>query len=193
MADVEISPYRVNLAGRTLRAQGVAFFVGALAALCPGAVLAGDGRGREEHAGNEVDHTIIVGVGGAAELELADGSVHPGTNVMLEWDAIENWLELEVSASVLTADKGIALPIDLLVKKPFRVARWFELMVGIGPEVIQVTGVNRGLYFGGQVALDFMFWPSRRFGLWVEPSYELIFQRGISHGLASTGGLLIGF
>jgi hypothetical protein len=33
---------------------------------------------------DKLDHTIIVGVGGAAELELGDGSFHPGVNVMVE-------------------------------------------------------------------------------------------------------------
>jgi hypothetical protein len=100
---------------------------------------------------------------------------------MVEWDAIENWLEFEVSVSVLTADKGVAVPLDLIVKKPFRITRWFEFMVGIGAEIVPVTGANKGTYFGGQMALDFMFWPSHRFGLWVQPSYDLIFQgRGLA-------------
>jgi hypothetical protein len=136
------------------------------------------------------DHTNIVGVGGAAELELGDGSLHPGPNIMVEWDAIENWLEFEVGASVLTADHGIEVPIELLVKKPFRLARWAEFMVGVGPEVVQVTGTNKGTYFGGEVALDFMFWPwDRHVGLWVEPEYDLTYQHGATSGIGSTGGV----
>jgi hypothetical protein len=149
------------------------------------------------HAGDEkddaLDHKVIVGVGGAMELELADGSLHPGVNVMIEWDALENWLELELGASVLTAERGVEVPIDLLVKKPFKLGRWAELMIGVGPEVVRFTGANKGTYFGGEVAFDFMFWPSHRFGLWVEPTYDFLFQGGVSHGLGSTGGLLIGW
>jgi hypothetical protein len=148
---------------------------------------------RTSAAQDSTDHTIIVGVGGAAELELADGSLHPGANVMVEWDAIENWLELEVGASALSTAGGVQIPIDLLVKKPFKLARWAEFMVGVGPEVVQVTGVN-GTYFGGEVALDFMFWPwGRRVGLWVEPEYDLIFHNGATSGLGSTGGVLLGW
>ena len=72
------------------------------------------------------DHTIIVGVGGAAEFESGDRSLHPGANIMVEWDAIEDWLELEVGASVLPAPSGTTVPMDLLVKKPFRITRGFE-------------------------------------------------------------------
>jgi hypothetical protein len=56
------------------------------------------------------------------------------------------------------------------------------------------TPSARATYFGGEVALDFMFWPTRCFGLWVEPCYEFTFQpSGVSHGLGITGGLLIGW
>jgi hypothetical protein len=113
---------------------------------------------------------------------------------MIEWDAIENWLEFEVGASVLTADHGIEVPIDLLVKKPFRLARWAEFMIGLGPEVVQVTGANKGTYFGGEVALDFMFWPwGHHIGLWVEPEYDLTYQHGASSGIGTTGGVLFGW
>jgi hypothetical protein len=141
------------------------------------------------------EHTIILGIGGAAELELGDGSVHPGGNVMVEWDAIENWLEFEVGVSVLAADGGVEVPIDLLVKKPFGLTRWAEFMVAVGPEVVPVSNpTTRTTYFGGEFALDFMFWPwGRRFGLWFEPEYDLVFHSGVSQGVGTTGGLLIGW
>jgi hypothetical protein len=150
------------------------------------------------HAGDEeedpLDHTIIVGVGGAGELELGDGSIHSGGNVMVEWEAIENWLELEVGASVLTADQGATVPVDLLVKKPFRLCRLAEFMVGVGPEVVRNTGANGGTYLGGEMALDFMFWPwGRRIGLWVEPEYDLIIHDRPSGGIGTTGGVLLGW
>jgi len=147
-------------------------------------------------SGDAIEHTIIVGVGGAAEWELADGALHPGANLMVEWDAIEDWLELEVGASILSVDGGAELPIDLLFKKPFRVARWAEFMVGIGPEVVPVWNARtNATYFGGEVALDFMFWPwGQRVGLWIEPEFDLTFPDGrASSGIGSTGGLLFGW
>ena len=92
-------------------------------------------------------------------------------------DAIEDLLEFEIGASILTADGGVAVPIDLLVKKPFTLTRWAEVMVGISPEVVQVTGADKGTYFGAELALDFMFWPwGRHVGVWVEPEYDLVFH-----------------
>ena len=152
------------------------------------------GKASAEVSGEGVEHTVIVGVGGAGELELGDQSLHPGVNLMVEWDAIENWLELEVGASILTANHGAEVPIDLLVKKPFRLARWAEFMVGVGPELVQITGPGRGTFFGGELALDFMFWPwGRRVGLWVEPEYDLVFHGGAASGIGATGGVLFGW
>src|SRR5260370_13266518 len=74
-----------------------------------------EGNESKLRGADEIEHTIIVGVGGATELELHGGLLHPGANLMLEWDAVENWLELEVEASVLSADGGIEVPVGVLV------------------------------------------------------------------------------
>jgi hypothetical protein len=149
----------------------------------------------EENEGDRLEHSLVLGVGGATELELAGGAIQPGGNLMVEWDAVEDWLELEVGASVLAADGGFEVPIDLLAKKAFHLARWAEFMIGIGPELVHVsTPTTRATYAGGEVALDFMFWPwGRRVGLWVEPEYDLVFRDGATSGIGSTGGVLFGW
>jgi hypothetical protein len=177
------------------KACGAALLLGALTAIIPGV---GQAKGNDDHEqpdDDRLDHTIIVGVGGAAELELGEGSLHPGANVMVEWDAIENWLELEIGASMLAANRGVEAPIDLLVKKPFKLASWAEFMVGVGPEVVRVSNpTTKAAYFGAEAALDFMFWPwGRRVGLWVEPEYDVIFNPGASSGIGTTGGVLFGW
>ena len=78
--------------------------------LLPRPLLADSRPAQDSQGDDKLDHTIIVGVGAATELELGDRSLHPGANVMVEWDAIENWLEFEVGASVLTADGGVEVP-----------------------------------------------------------------------------------
>jgi hypothetical protein len=66
----------------------------------PALVLSVEGAAlAEDTKDGTPDHTIILGVGGATELDLGDGSLHPGANIMVEWDAIENWLEFEVGES----------------------------------------------------------------------------------------------
>jgi len=155
--------------------------------------------GGTAHAGDDKelphDHTVLIGLGGATEYELGGGSFHSGRNAMVEWDIIENWQELEVAASLLAGDKGVEVPIDLIVKKPFRLTQSVELMLGIGPELVRLsTPAKKTTYVGGQAAIDFMFWPSHRFGLWVEPTYDLVFQNTtLSHGIGSMGGLLVGW
>ncbi len=162
---------------------------------CVGLLGGGTALAEEKKSGynkEEADHSIVVGVGGAAELELADGSVHPGGNVFVEWVAIESWLELEVGVSAQRSEGGPQLPVDLLFKKPFRIARWAEFMVGAGPEVVTtVAGANKGTHVGGEVALDLMFWTWHRVGFWVEPSYDFVLQNGVSHGVGSTGGIML--
>lgn len=153
-----------------------------------------EGKESRDQGADEIEHTIIVGVGGAVELELRGASLHPGGNLMVEWDAIENWLEFEVEASVLSADGGIDVPVGLLIKKPFRLTRWAEFMIGVGPEVVRVSNrTTKATYGGAQLALDFIFWPSQHVGLWIEPSYDLIFGDVVSQGIGSTGGLLLGW
>lgn len=150
-----------------------------------------------EMGGHETEgpeRTIIVGVGGVAEVELGDGSLHLGPNAFVEYEAVKNWIELELSASVLAVHGGREVPIDLLFKKPFRLNRRLELMIGIGPQIVFVSGTERnGTFVGGEVALDFMFWPSRHVGLWVEPSYEFSFRGSVSHSLTTTGGVIFGW
>ena len=95
----------------TLRASRTSARAGR--ALCGFAVVlawSSEASAQTKDAEGNIEHTIIVGVGAAAELELGDGSVHPGANVMVEWDAIEDWLELEVGISVLAADRGVEVP-----------------------------------------------------------------------------------
>src|SRR5579871_3626618 len=48
---------------------------------------------------HSVEHSIVVGGGGAVEVELPKGKAQTGTNVFVEYHAIENWLELELGVS----------------------------------------------------------------------------------------------
>ena len=64
---------------------------------------------------------------------------------------------------------------------------------GAGPEIVHITGTKAATYPVGEVALDYMFWPSRHVGLWLEPSYEVTFHDGTSHAIEATGGLIVGW
>ncbi len=142
----------------------------------------------------ELEHAIIIGLGGATEMELRGGSLHAGVNALVEYEAIANWLELELGLSILQAEGGREVPIDLLFKKPFRLTRRLELMIGVGPQIVRVSGTERkGTFAGGELVFDFMFWPTHHLGLWLEPSYAFLFRDGVSHSLGATGGMLVGW
>jgi hypothetical protein len=67
-------------------------------------------------------------------------------------------------------------------------------MFGVGPEWIHTSayGVTTNS-LGGEVVLDFMFWPSskHRFGWFLEPGFDYSFARGHEHSIGMSGGLLI--
>jgi hypothetical protein len=154
---------------------------------------AADAREPPDAKEDETEHTIVVGVGGATELDPGDGTTRGGGSAFVEWNTVPDWLELEAGASVLAVKGGVEIPIELLFKKPFRIARGVECLPGIGPEIVSVaTPETRAVYFGGAAALDFMFWPSPKVGLWIEPGYDFVLRDGVSHGLGGTGGLIVG-
>jgi hypothetical protein len=99
-----------------------------------------------------------------------------------------------LTGEVLAAEGGVEVPVDLLFKKPFSLSPRLELMIGVGPEVVRTFGGGKnGTYWGSELAFDLMFWPSRHVGLWGEPTYDIVFRDGVSHGLGCTGGGIVGW
>lgn len=166
----------------------------AVVAGCALSLLLSTARAGAATAAEERDHRVVVGVGGAFELEVTSGAVHGGGSLFVEVLVIDRWLELELGVAALAAEGGVEVPIDLLFKKPFTLARGIELMVGLGPELVLYRRTsNDGQFFALEVAADFMFWPARHVGLWIEPSYELTVRGGLEHSLAATGGVIFGW
>jgi hypothetical protein len=64
-------------------------------------------------------------------------------------------------------------------------------MIGLGPEVVR--GAHHVTSTGVEGVLDFMFWPGRDLGWYVEPGYELVFQHGTHRAVNIAAGLLVGF
>jgi hypothetical protein len=140
----------------------------------------------------EPDFHYVLGIGGAFSLETADKRVNPGGNFFFEIEAIAGWLEIEAGVSVVKAAAGGEVSYDLLFKKPFHVRRWMEFMVGVGPEVVQTFGHGTSkTYYGAEGVLDFMFWPSRHFGVWVAPSWDLVVRDRASLAFGTTTGPMV--
>jgi hypothetical protein len=140
------------------------------------------------------DHSIILEVGGAGEWKLAKGPSHFGPTVALEVEPVENWLELEFGVTALVSGGRTELGADLLFKKPWRLSPKAEFMAGVGPQLVhRLAKDERGTSFGLEAVIDFMFWPGKNVGWYVEPSYGVTFGRGSERSLGATAGLLIGW
>jgi len=136
----------------------------------------------------------IVELGGAAAGSLTGSGSSFGADFAIEVTPIENWLELEGGVTPLFTRHSTEWDTDLLFKKPWTLSRKVEFMAGVGPEWIHTR--TRGATtnsFGGEAALDFMFWPGgkHRFGWYLEPAYDYDFGRGHEQSVGITGGLLI--
>jgi hypothetical protein len=137
---------------------------------------------------------IIVELGGAASWNLKDGGSGFGPDIAAEVTPIENWLELEVGTTPLFTRHSTEWDTDLLFKKPWTISKKVEFMFGVGPEWIHTRAYGMTTNsLGGEVVLDFMFWPSakHRLGWFLEPGYEYNFGRGHERSVGIGGGLLI--
>jgi len=145
----------------------------------------------QEAAG--ADHSIILEVGGAGEWKLT-GPSHFGATLALETEPVKDWLELEFGVTALVSGGRTELGADLLFKKPWRLSPKVEFMAGIGPQLVhRFAKEERGTSFGLEVVIDFMFWPAKNVGWYLEPGYGVTFGRGGERSLGATAGLLIGW
>jgi hypothetical protein len=139
------------------------------------------------------DHALVLELGAVLDWERAEGQLHHGGTFAFEVTPIENWLELEIGITAVAADGGMEMPVDVLFKKPWRISPQFEFMIGAGPEFVHSSGANHATLWGGEAILDFMFWPRKNIGWYVEPGYEITFRDGMKHhGVGIAVGLLIG-
>ncbi len=136
----------------------------------------------------------IIELGGATAVSVKDATPSAGPTLAVEVTPIDNWLELEAGVTPLFSHRSTEWDTDLLFKKPWTLSKKAEFMAGIGPEWVHTNEYGRTPNsVSGEAVLDFMFWPSakRRFGWYLEPSYEYNFGRGHEQSLGISGGLLI--
>jgi hypothetical protein len=136
----------------------------------------------------------ILEVGGAASRSIPGAEKSGGADLAVEFTPVEHWLELEMGTTALFSRHATEWGTDLLFKKPWTLSEKVEFMLGAGPEWIhsRQNGVASNA-FAGEIALDFMFWPSakHRFGWFVEPAYEYKFGRDHERSIGISFGLLI--
>jgi hypothetical protein len=137
----------------------------------------------------------ILELAGATSTSLTGGGSSFGPNVAVEITPIEKWLELEIGVTpFFRRHHSAEWNTDVLFKKPWDLSRQFEFMAGFGPEWVhsREPGVKRNS-IAGEAVLDLMYWPGskRRFGAFIEPSYDYNFARGHERSFGITAGLLI--
>ena len=154
-------------------------------------VSAGNAYGQAE----DKEPSAIFEAGGAGQWGLKGGSSY-GPSVAVETTPIPDLLEVEGGTTALFSRGQTEWDTDFLFKKPFTLSDTVEFMFGVGPEWAHTTTQGRSSdTVAGEAALDFMFWPweGRRFGLYLEPSYDYSFAPGHEQSVSISGGLLIPF
>jgi len=137
----------------------------------------------------------ILEIGAVPNRSVTGGESSFGPTIAVEVTPIENWLELEAGVTPLFGRHSTEWDSDLLFKKPWTLSRKVEFMAGVGPEWIHTSHDNEVTNsVGGEVALDFMFWPKgkHKFGWYAEPAYDYDFGRGHDQSVSISIGLLIG-
>jgi len=153
-------------------------------------LLAGRAIGQAE----EKEPAAIVEIGAAGEWALTHGTSSYGPSVAVEVTPIKEWLEIEAGVTPFFNRGQTEWDTDLIFKKPYTLSKTAEFMVGVGPEWAHtIQGGKSTNSMGGEAALDFMFWPrpNRRFGWYLEPTYEYDFSSGHDQSMSVTVGLLI--
>jgi hypothetical protein len=139
------------------------------------------------------DHVIVYELGWAGEYSSAEGFHAKGATFAFEVTPVKDRLELECGVTAIRASGVTETSVDLLFKKPWSFSKQVEFMAGAGPEIIHATGPDAGTFWGLSAVGDFMFWPTKNVGWYLEPGYELDFRLGARRqGLAMAGGLIIG-
>jgi hypothetical protein len=133
--------------------------------------------------------TAIIELGGAGEWGLPGASSF-GPSAAVEFTPIKDWLEIEAGVSPLFHGRRAEWDTDLIFKKPFTLSDRVEFMFGAGP----AWSFSRdGTKISAELAADFMVWPTkdRRFGWFVEPTYNYSLAKGHEQSLGLAMGLLI--
>jgi hypothetical protein len=139
------------------------------------------------------EHSFILEIGTAGEWPLNGERPNFGGMIAGEVEPIENWLELELGFTTLAAAGHTELSGDLLFKKPFHLSSTAEFMVGLGPSFSRtVNGFEQGDSWSVEFALDWMFWPTKNLGWYIEPTWSVNPRNG-RQSTAVSIGILIGF
>lgn len=151
--------------------------------------------GNPQPTTEDTDPKAILELGAATSWNFSGGAATFAPNLAAEVTPIENWLELEAGVSPFYTRNSTEWDTDLLFKKPWTISRKTEFMLGVGPEWVHLKQSGKiSNSIAGEVAGDFMFWPTgrHRFGWYFEPAYDYSFAGGHQQSVGMSAGMLIG-
>jgi hypothetical protein len=182
----------INLVPASMNRMWVATLCITLFAAGHAAIAQENGSVQSDPPEKEAAAILEVGAEPARSLSGSGWTLSP--TVAVEVTPIENWLELEFGVTPTFSHHSTEWDTDFLFKKPWTLSKKVEFMFGVGPEWIHIRehGISTNSV-AGEIALDFMFWPSpkRRFGWYIEPAYDYAFGRSHDQAISVSIGLLI--
>lgn len=164
-----------------------------LPALAHESHLGSHATGRHEHAEH---HKLEFSAAGVALFALNERTeALPGYGVSVVVPVIPHQLEIEGIFHSLFPEGGVEFPIDVLIRKPFRVAPRFEPYIGLGGTVVPFREEEEsGVRFGVATAAGADFWIQRHVGFFAEFNYNLLFppEEELRHEIGGVAGVVLG-
>src|ERR1700721_1550456 len=94
--------------------------------------------GHSKPATEEKDPVAILEIGAATSWNVMGGAATFAPNFAVETTPIENWLEIEGAGTPLFPRHSTECDTDRLCKKPWKLSRTAEFMLGVGPEWVHL-------------------------------------------------------
>ena len=139
------------------------------------------------------EHTAVLEVGAELESELPISRSTLAPSLAVEVTPIEDWLELELGVARTRSHRTTEWETDLLFKKPWTWTSTVEFMAGLGPTWTHASeSAGQSNSAGAEFALDFMFWPRKKWGWFLEPAYGVDFASGHAKSVSLSFGILLG-
>jgi hypothetical protein len=154
------------------------------------------GHGEAKH--HEDGNRLFVGIKGSYAAEFTDHEVHHfgGGGLLFAVLAVPGWLEIELSVRAMANSHVIGLPIDLLFKIPFHFSDVVHPFVGLGAIAIPTFdhhGDHGAVHWGGVATVGSYFWLNPSWAIVAELTYDLVYNHGLVHGLATNAGFAFGW
>jgi hypothetical protein len=116
-----------------------------------------------------------------------------GGGLLIERTVVEGWLEVELSASGVVTGEGVAVPIDVLLKKSFEFGR-LNPYLGLGPSIsIDIVDGEAEVSPGCAFAVGSYIWITDHVGMDIDLDYALVSNHGVAQELTVSLGPVVRF